>query len=103
MKRNATDQTQMTAAPFVPLGRSLTQLRAAASHCEGCPLFRRATQAVFGAGARTARLLVVGEQPGDQEDLSGKPFVGPAGRLLDELLAAAGINRRETYVTNAVK
>ncbi len=93
----------MTAAPFVPASRSLGRLRAAATHCEGCPLFRPATQTVFGAGSRGARLVLVGEQPGDQEDLAGKPFVGPAGRLLDELLSEAGIGRDDIYVTNAVK
>ncbi len=93
----------MTAAPFVPASRSLGRLRAAARHCEGCPLFRRATQTVFGAGSRSASLLLVGEQPGDQEDLAGKPFVGPAGRLLAELLSEAGIDRDDVYVTNAVK
>jgi DNA polymerase len=93
----------MSAAPFVPHSLSLTRLRAAANQCEGCPLFRNATQTVFGSGPREARLILVGEQPGDQEDLAGKPFVGPAGVLLDEMLAEAGIDRDDVYLTNAVK
>lgn len=71
--------------------------------CRGCELYRDATQAVFGAGPRSARVLIVGEQPGDREDLAGEPFVGPAGRLLDKALAEAGIDRDAVYVTNAVK
>lgn len=102
-KRVQHDATPMTAAPFVPASKSLATLRAAALHCEGCPLYRDATQTVFGAGSRRARLVLVGEQPGDQEDLAGKPFVGPAGQLLDEVLADAGIDRGDVYVTNAVK
>ncbi len=93
----------MTAAPFVPASRSLKTLRAAADHCRGCPLWRHATQAVFGEGPRDARVIMIGEQPGDREDLAGKPFVGPAGRLLNEALVAAGIDRAAVYVTNAVK
>jgi uracil-DNA glycosylase len=81
----------------------LETLRAAARDCRACPLWEHATQTVFGAGAAHAALLVVGEQPGDQEDRQGLPFVGPAGRLLDRAFAAAGIDRREVYVTNAVK
>jgi len=81
----------------------LEGLRAAARDCRACPLWEHATQTVFGAGAPHASLLVVGEQPGDQEDRQGLPFVGPAGRLLDKAFAAAGIDRREVYVTNAVK
>lgn len=92
-----------SAAEFVPTSRSLEKLRSAAAHCQGCPLYQRATQTVFGAGSRSARLMLVGEQPGDEEDIAGQPFVGPAGRLLDELLAEAEIDRREVYVTNAVK
>jgi len=83
--------------------RTLDDLRASARGCRACPLWRRATQTVFGAGAAHARLVLVGEQPGDEEDRQGLPFVGPAGRLLGEALAAAGIDRGETYVTNAVK
>jgi uracil-DNA glycosylase len=92
-----------SAASFVPETRSIGRLRAAAASCEGCDLFRRATQTVFGEGPRNARLMLVGETPGDQEDLAGHPFVGAAGRLLDELLSEAGIERQKTYVTNAVK
>jgi len=88
---------------FLPARRSLPALRAAAAHCRGCPLYLNATQTVFGEGAAHARLMLVGEQPGDREDLAGRPFVGPAGKLLDEALEAAGIDRRQVYVTNAVK
>ena len=94
---------QPTASHFVPPGGSLEELRAAAAGCTGCPLYADATQTVFGQGAAGARVLLVGEQPGDKEDLAGEPFVGPAGRLLDEALEAAGVDRREAYVTNAVK
>jgi DNA polymerase len=89
--------------PENPEKLSLSALRKRAAHCEACPLYRRATQTVFGLGMAPARLMLVGEQPGDQEDRQGKPFVGPAGRLLDEALQAAGIDRGDTYVTNAVK
>jgi uracil-DNA glycosylase len=88
---------------FLPAKRTLPALRAAAAHCRGCPLYLNATQTVFGEGAAQAKIMLVGEQPGDREDLSGKPFVGPAGQLLDEALAEAGIERRQVYVTNAVK
>jgi uracil-DNA glycosylase len=91
------------AAPFVPAGASLDDLRAAASRCQGCELYRHATQVVFGRGPADARIVLVGEQPGDQEDLEGAPFVGPAGEVLDRALAEAGIDRRRVYVTNAVK
>ena len=83
--------------------KSLAELDAAIARCRGCPLWERATQAVRGEGSPKARIMLVGEQPGDQEDLTGKPFVGPAGRVLDEALAKAGIDRRDVYVTNAVK
>ncbi len=92
-----------SAAAFMPTKMSLAALRAAAAECQGCDLFKRATQTVFGEGARGSRLMLVGEQPGDVEDRAGKPFVGPAGRLLDDALVAAGINRSDVYVTNAVK
>ena len=82
---------------------NLNALRESARSCQACPLWRRATQTVFGAGPRGARFMLVGEQPGDQEDLAGLPFVGPAGKLLATALEAAGIDRRATYVTNAVK
>ena len=81
----------------------LDDLRAAAGRCTACDLYRNATQTVFGEGTEGAELMLVGEQPGDREDLAGEPFVGPAGRLLDEALAAAGIDRRAVYVTNVVK
>lgn len=93
-----------TATPFLPSsGRSLPALRKAAAVCRGCPLHRAATQTVFGAGKATARIMLVGEQPGDQEDRKGTPFVGPAGALLDRALADAGIDPAEAYLTNAVK
>ena len=81
----------------------LDAVRAAAAACTNCDLFRDATQTVFGEGFVGARVMLVGEQPGDKEDVAGRPFVGPAGRLLDEALAAAGIDRQDTYVTNVVK
>lgn len=87
----------------VPAARSLSALAAAAQDCQACPLFARATQAVFGAGPSTASLVLVGEQPGNDEDLAGAPFVGPAGGVLDKALAQAGIARDTVYVTNAVK
>lgn len=88
---------------WVPEGAGLDELREAAGSCQGCELFEPATQVVFSKGAPTARIALVGEQPGDQEDRQGAPFVGPAGRVLDQALAEAGIDRAETYVTNAVK
>src|SRR3954470_10950657 len=91
------------ATPFLPERRTLTSLREAAAGCRGCPLWRDATQTVFGEGLKRARLMLVGEVPGDKEDRAGKPFVGPAGRELDKALLAAGIERDEVYVTNAVK
>jgi len=87
----------------VPPERSLSALREAAQGCRGCDLWERATQAVFGEGPRGAAVMLVGEQPGNAEDLAGRPFVGPAGRLLDEALDAAGIDRKRVFVTNAVK
>jgi DNA polymerase len=92
-----------SAAEFVPESRSLRTLREAAAGCRGCPLWRDATQTVFGAGPRKARLMLVGEQPGDREDVEGEPFVGPAGRILQQALDGAGIDRGEVYLTNAVK
>ncbi|MEV5432866.1 UdgX family uracil-DNA binding protein [Streptomyces sp. NPDC052701] len=92
-----------TAEPFVPQGAGLDELRRAAAGCRGCPLHRDATRTVFGAGDEHARVMFVGEQPGDQEDRQGRPFVGPAGKLLDRALAEAGIDPGEAYVTNAVK
>jgi uracil-DNA glycosylase len=92
-----------TAAEFIPDTDDLTALSDAAQACKGCDLFRNATQAVFGAGSSDARVVFVGEQPGDQEDKAGQPFVGPAGRVLDKALISAGIDRDRVYVTNAVK
>ena len=92
-----------SAAAYVPEQPSLPRLREAAAGCRGCHLWENATQTVFGEGARAADVMLVGEQPGDQEDLAGKPFVGPAGRLLDQALEEAGIDRRQAYVTNVVK
>ncbi|MCI2240362.1 UdgX family uracil-DNA binding protein [Paenibacillus sp. TRM 82003] len=91
------------AAQWVPAGASVEQLRAAAAACRGCELWEPATQVVFSAGAVDGRLALVGEQPGDQEDRRGVPFVGPAGRLLQRAVAEAGIDLATTYVTNAVK
>jgi DNA polymerase len=91
------------AAQFLPDQLDLGALRGAAAICQGCDLYRAATQTVFGDGPPTARFMLVGEQPGDQEDRKGAPFVGPAGRILDRALEEAGIARDEVYVTNAVK
>ncbi|MGW7267426.1 UdgX family uracil-DNA binding protein [Streptomyces sp. NPDC054842] len=91
------------AGPFLPARGGLPAHRRAAAECRGCPLFENATGTVFGAGDTSARILLVGEQPGDQEDRQGEPFVGPAGRLLDKALEEAGIDRDDAYVTNAVK
>ena len=92
-----------TAAEFVPDSLDIDELAAAALTCKGCDLYLDATQTVFGAGAAKASLVLVGEQPGDQEDKAGTPFVGPAGRLLDKALLAASVDRDRVYVTNAVK
>ncbi len=91
------------AADFLPATLSLPTLREAARGCRGCELYRLGTQTVFGEGLREAPVMLVGEQPGDQEDIQGRPFVGPAGKLLDRALIEAGIDRSRTYVTNAVK
>jgi uracil-DNA glycosylase family protein len=92
-----------TAAPLVPDKPSIPKLKEAAAACTACPLHETGTQTVFGEGTSKAEVVFVGEQPGDQEDLQGKPFVGPAGKLLDRALDEAGIDRRQVYVTNAVK
>jgi DNA polymerase len=92
-----------TAAEYLPERLSLTSLREAAAACQACPLWRTGTQTVFGEGAARSELMLVGEQPGDREDREGHPFVGPAGRLLDEALEEAGIDRTRAYVTNVVK
>ena len=92
-----------SAAPFVPARPTLRTARQAAATCTGCELYRYATQTVFGEGRAEAAVMLVGEQPGDAEDLAGRPFVGPAGRVLDQALEAAGIVRDQVYVTNVVK
>src|SRR6266699_975332 len=89
-----------SALEFLPTRVTLKSLREAAAGCQGCPLFQHATQTVFGAGKATARVVLVGEPPGNDEDREGTPFVGPAGRVLDRALEAAGIARTDTYVTN---
>src|SRR4051794_24590699 len=94
---------ERSAAPFVPKTTSVRVLGAAAHECRGCDLYKTATQVVFGEGPTRARVMFVGEQPGDQEDREGAPFVGPAGAMLDKALADAGIPRGDVYVTNAVK
>ena len=91
------------ATPFLPDKRTLAALREAAQGCRGCHLWRNATQTVFGEGLKRSRVMLVGEQPGDREDRAGQPFVGPAGRELDKGLVAAGIDRKDAYVTNVVK
>ncbi len=97
------DNSETTAAEFFPERKSLKAFRDAAADCKACDLWERGTQTVFGAGARRAEVVFVGEQPGNEEDLTGKPFVGPAGRLLDDALLEAGIDRAHIYVTNVVK
>lgn len=92
-----------TAGPFIPPRPTIKKLREAARDCRACPLWKTGTQTVFGEGSRRAKVIFVGEQPGNDEDLAGKPFVGPAGKLLDKALVEAGIQRDEVYVTNAVK
>ena len=92
-----------TAAPLVPERPSLPKLKEAAAGCTACPLHETGTQTVFGEGSSKAEVVFVGEQPGDQEDLQGKPFVGPAGKLLDKALDDSGIDRSQVYVTNVVK
>lgn len=94
---------ETSAAEFLPDRRTLSILREASKKCRGCDLWKKGTQTVFGEGAAHAEVLFVTEQPGDKEDLTGKPFVGPAGAVLDKALVAAGIDRRRVYVTNAVK
>jgi uracil-DNA glycosylase len=103
MPKSVRTEEVNTAAPLIREKASLRALRRAAAGCQACDLWKNATQTVFGEGKEGARIILVGEQPGDQEDLAGKPFVGPAGRLLDEALFEAGIDRGEVYVTNIVK
>ena len=97
------DDKKGTAAPLIPEKRTLRALKVAAAGCQACPLWERGTQTVFGEGLLRSRLILVGEQPGDAEDLQGRPFVGPAGRVLDRALESAGIDRKDAYVTNVVK
>ena len=92
-----------SAAPFVPNSRLLNVLRSASRTCKGCDLWKIGTQTVFGAGEASSRVIFVGEQPGDKEDLAGEPFIGPAGALLSRALEEAGIDRKAVYLTNAVK
>jgi DNA polymerase len=96
-------ESKTSAAEFLPEHRTVDDMRSAVQQCKGCDLYRDATQAVFGEGANEASLMFVGEQPGDREDREGHPFVGPAGRVLDQALAAAEIPRQQVYITNAVK
>ena len=96
-------RVENTAAPLIPDRPTIAKLKAAGAHCRACDLWKRATQTVFGEGGPKARVMFVGEQPGDQEDIQGRPFVGPAGKILDKALEEAGIDRKEVYVTNAVK
>lgn len=95
--------SEVTAADFLPESLSLAALKRAVQGCRGCPLYHDASQAVFGEGLKRSRLMLVGEMPGDGEDRAGKPFVGPAGRILDAALDEAGIERKDAYVTNVVK
>jgi uracil-DNA glycosylase family protein len=95
--------TQRTAAPLIPENPTLESLRRISAGCKACDLWKLGTQTVFGEGRTGARVMMVGEQPGDKEDLQGRPFVGPAGAVLDKALAAAGIERNDVYVTNIVK
>src|SRR5919197_5620757 len=103
MAGSGTQAEPNDATPFLPERHSLKALREAATGCRGCHLWRPATQTVFGEGRKSSRLMLVGEQPGDREDRMGKPFVGPAGRELDKGLEAAGIERKDAYLTNVVK
>jgi len=99
----AVDRTGISALEFLPSRLTLPSMREAVQACRGCPLYKNATQAVFGEGPPKARVVFVGEQPGNDEDLSGHPFVGPAGRVLDRAMQDAGIERGDAYVTNVVK
>ncbi len=93
----------MTALDYLPSSRAMAELRKASQTCRGCDLWKSGTQTVFGEGLKRSRLMLVGEQPGDREDLAGRPFVGPAGNLLDRGLERAGIERSDVYLTNVVK
>ena len=96
-------RSKSPANDLIPLRPTLSSLKAAAADCQACDLWKKGTQTVFGDGSRRSNVLFVGEQPGNEEDLTGKPFVGPAGKLFDNALEAAGIDRKQTYVTNVVK
>jgi uracil-DNA glycosylase len=98
-----TGEESSSAVELIPERPTLPKLREAAADCRACPLWEDATQTVFGEGLKRARVMLVGEQPGDREDIEGKPFVGPAGRILDQALEEAGIDRGDAYVTNVVK
>jgi DNA polymerase len=102
-RQPAADADYPGAGAFLPEARDLASLRRAASCCRGCDLWEESTQVVFGEGASDAEMVLVGEQPGDREDIEGQPFVGPAGRVLDDALEAARIDRNRVYLTNAVK
>jgi len=101
--KTSRDIPEPDAFNYFPDGLNYTSLKAAAGGCKGCDLYTKATQTVFGEGAMKAEIMFVGEQPGDEEDLAGHPFVGPAGRLFDKALSEAGIDRKKAYVTNVVK
>ncbi len=101
--RKTSPKSKSPAEDLIPEQPTLPLLKAAAADCRACDLWKKGTQTVFGEGRSRARILFVGEQPGNEEDLTGKPFVGPAGRLFDEALEEAGIDRKQTYVTNVVK
>lgn len=104
MRKSRPEVIQSNTAPALANGlKTLAKLRQAAARCQGCELWKTGTQTVFGDGPSSAKLMFVGEQPGDQEDLAGQPFVGPAGKLLDRALTEAGIERNRVYVTNVVK
>jgi uracil-DNA glycosylase len=103
LTQRAAEPDRESATPFVPAGAGLAELKAAAAHCKGCDLYRHATQTVFGRGPAHVGIVFIGEQPGDQEDLQGVPFVGPAGEVFDKALIEAGLEREKVYVTNAVK
>src|SRR5262245_7657725 len=100
---NQSNSESDCAAASIPAGAGLTKLRKIAAGCQACPLWKRSTQTVFGEGPRSAEIMLIGEQPGNDEDLQGRPFVGPAGKLLDRALEEAGIDREKVYVTNVVK
>jgi len=101
--RKSSSSAKSSAADLIPEQLTLPSLKAAAADCQACDLWEKGTQTVFGDGRSKAKVMFIGEQPGNEEDLEGKPFVGPAGRLFDKALAEAGIDRQQTYVTNVVK